>query len=305
MNGIKKYVIWIGCLMLTACAMWHDDNVIEHASQNKSSRVRFLVLHFTTIDFATSLRVLTQPSPDGHSVSSHYLVPEEGDASYGDKALKVYQLVDEHDRAWHAGPGKWEDREYVNDQSIGIEIVNRSECASAENVTVLSEGIHNQRICFFPDYSQQQLSLLVSLVRDILKRYPDISATRVVGHADVLPAHKNDPGPRFPWQWLSTQGIGAWYDFATVTKYWKVWREQPVDILLLQRALAAYGYGIEETGVLDEQTSQVLWAFQAHFLPWEYHGQASPATLATVLALVEKYFPEKLAGLSATRATNG
>ena len=97
----------------------------KHNSLNYNSRVRFLVIHYTSSNWQRSLELLTLPE---HEVSSHYLIPESFDETYNEEDLVVYQLVSENDRAWHAGKSQWEERENINDQSIGIELVNNSTC---------------------------------------------------------------------------------------------------------------------------------------------------------------------------------
>ena len=106
-----------------------DENKLEKIetfqSENFSTRVRFIIIHYTSIDWENSLKVLTQ---ERYGVSTHYLIPEDGDETYQEQ-VKIYQLVDEEDRAWHAGVSKWEERTNINDQSIGIELVNQAECS--------------------------------------------------------------------------------------------------------------------------------------------------------------------------------
>ncbi len=265
-------------------------------SQNASERVRFLVMHFTAIDFGTSLRVLTQPS--SAPVSSHYLIPESDDPSYPHDELRVYQLVDENRRAWHAGPGKWKDRTQVNDQSIGIEIVNKSHCVTPVESGEVAVGDEN---CFFPEFDPAQIELLIALSKDILARYPDITPTNIIGHGDVIPQYKIDPGPRFPWQQLAEAGIGAWYEEETVQRHLEhLQGNTSSDRESLRRRfaqwLADYGYGIDPESATDEDISLYTRAFQYHFRPWKVDGEVDNQSRAILLALLEKYFPRKLSG---------
>ncbi|MEX2963155.1 N-acetylmuramoyl-L-alanine amidase [Microbulbifer sp. TYP-18] len=297
----KKSLLAAGCAVtLSACSSGgfnHSSNAYDIetvASQNASERVRFLVLHYTASDFASSLHILTQPSE--HPVSSHYLIPENGDASYPHKDLRVYQLVDENRRAWHAGPGKWNDRTQVNDQSIGIEIVNKSYCEPPVETGTVKPGKEN---CFFPEFDPQQIDLLIDLSKDILARYPDIRPTNVVGHGDVKPEFKIDPGPKFPWQKLAQAGIGAWYDDDTVKRHLDYLQGNTTSDRQSIRHhfaqwLADYGYGIDPDNTSDEEISIYTRAFQYHFRPWKVDGEVDNQSRAILLALLEKYYPRKL-----------
>lgn len=263
-------------------------------SKNYSQRIKFLVMHYTAIDYQKSVTALV----DEGGLSSHYLIPERNDPSYPDEDLKVIQLVDESGRAWHAGNSYWQGRKDLNDQSIGIEIVNVPECMRD---TVSSKGHQREnspaRLCVFPDYDPKQIELLIALGKDILKRNPDISPTAVVGHSDIAPTRKNDPGPRFPWYQLYQAGIGAWYDNDSLKKYWQMFNDGPVSVGLMQRALNVYGYGITETGIADNATFDTLSAFQMHFMPWSVSGKLDSKTAATLFALIDKYFPKHIDAL--------
>ncbi|MFN6263324.1 MAG: N-acetylmuramoyl-L-alanine amidase [Chromatiaceae bacterium] len=263
----------------------------EHQSVNRNERVRLLVLHYTAINWERSLKALTQPGAT--AVSAHYLIPESFDPTYpADKPLQVYQLVPETQRAWHAGASRWEDRSALNDQSIGIELVNLGWCH--QRAVPFAFAAHNE-LCLTPDFDPAQLQLLADLLKDILARNPEISPTRVVAHSDIAPSRKQDPGPRFPWQWLANQGIGAWYDNQTLLKYWQGIKAMP-DARMVQRALQRYGYGIVVTGEWDLQSRDVLLAFQRHFVPNRVSGELDPETVAVLWALLEKYFPDSLNG---------
>ena len=138
-----------------------------------------------------------------------------------------------------------------------------------------------------------KIELLIELSKEILKRNPDILPTNIIGHSDIAPQRKNDPGPRFPWYQLYQAGIGAWYEQETVIKYWQLFDDQMPNIGLIQQALHRYGYDIQESGELDRQTQAVLHAFQTHFVPWKITDRADEQTVATLFALLEKYMPER------------
>lgn len=265
-------------------------------SANQDSRVAVIVIHHTSEDFGGSLKILTEPS--SRPVSSHYLVPEPLDPSYPNKKLKVYSLVDEDQRAWHAGASYWQGITKLNNVSVGIEIVNQTYCHKAEDAPPpVGQDWPDESICFYPDYPESQIALVIELLQDILQRHPEVKPTHIVGHADIAPQRKIDPGPRFPWQRLYKLGIGAWYDDATVGRYWERFRLQMPNTLQLQSALHTYGYDIELSGEADLQTRNVLRAFQAHFIPWQVTGEASPETAAVLFALIEKYYRDELEAL--------
>ncbi len=256
-------------------------------SESFSTRIRFVVIHYTSIDWENSLKVLTN---ERYEVSSHYLIPENGDDTYSDQ-IKIFQLVDEENRAWHAGISQWEERTNINDQSIGIELVNQAECSIRQGPQY---DYTNNYICLFSDFDKDQIDQLILLLKDILSRHEEIKPTYIVGHSDISPDRKFDPGPKFPWKKLYENGIGAWYDDQTFQKYKKQFKGTIPDISQIQCALKKYGYGIEITSIMDEQTFFVIRAFQYHFTPKESDGSISVDTVSALWALLEKYFPETI-----------
>lgn len=289
-------IIFTCCILLSSCSSLPIKSLPSH---NYSERIKFLVMHYTAIDYEESVHALI----DEGGLSAHYLIPESHDKSYNEDELNIYQLVPENKRAWHAGPSYWQGRNDLNDQSIGIEIVNVPNCrklgeTNVETITYQQENDEN-KLCVFPEYDPKQIALLIKLSQDILKRNPDISPTHIIGHSDITPTRKNDPGPRFPWYQLHQAGIGAWYDIGTVEKYWKLFNSNIPNMALIQQALNSYGYGVIETGELDSQTLDTLSAFQMHFVPWQVTGKADSKTIATLFALLDKYFPNKLQKLLA------
>jgi N-acetyl-anhydromuramyl-L-alanine amidase AmpD len=281
-----------GVTILSGCAAQNKNTVVVE-SENQDTRVRMIVIHHTSEDFQGSLDILTKDS--SRPVSSHYLVPEPGDPSYKDKNLKVYQLVPEEGRAWHAGSSYWAGRTALNDMSVGIEIVNQTYCRNAaEPAPRVEAGQPPARICFYPDFPESQLAMVIDLLRGITARHPEVKPTDIVGHSDIAPQRKIDPGPRFPWQRLYKLGFGAWYDDDTVFRYWEHFLSELPPVLTLQTALHEYGYAIELSGENDEQSQNVLRAFQMHFRPWLVNSEFDAETVAILYALLEKYRPEKL-----------
>lgn len=245
------------------------DSSMPSIAQNE--RVRFLVLHYTATDDAESLKILTQGE-----VSAHYLVKTHPD-SFDGKPV-VLQLVPESQRAWHAGVSSWHGRSSLNDTSIGIEIVNKG----------FTERMLSRE--WYP-YNESQIKLIERLTKDIVERY-NIDPTDVVAHSDIAPLRKSDPGPLFPWKRLAQLGVGAWPDDATITKYIDGRNKQDIaSVSVIQQALARYGYQIPQSGELDDETLQVIKAFQMHFRAQDFSGVPDVETEAIALALVEKYRP--------------
>lgn len=239
-----------------------------HQAQGADQRIRFLVMHYTAEDFHSSLKTLT----DEH-VSAHYLLPAHPPLVQGKPV--AFQLVPEALRAWHAGVSTWRGRTNLNDTSIGIEIVNRG-----FNHTLL--------FTHWQPYTPQQIALLIPLSRDIIQRY-GIQPTDVVGHSDIAPQRKQDPGPLFPWRQLAQAGIGAWPDEQQVQKLLAGRdRRATVPLAPLIEKLARYGYGIDAQWDVRQQKNVVA-AFQMHFRPSDYRGEPDAETEAIVDALLLKY----------------
>jgi len=238
-------------------------------------RVRFLVMHYTAADFTSSVNSLT-----GNSVSAHYLVPDPTDQTYikaGFKDMRIFNLVDENERAWHAGVSTWSNRSNLNDTSIGIEIVNLA--------------TDNNGDFTFPPFNAVQIDAVKELALNILQRYPDISPTNVVGHSDITPdGRKSDPGAAFPWEKLYKAGIGAWYDKKTKCSYKTVFnRNMPAQSDILKK-MQVYGYNTSGATTANGYKMLVR-AFQLHFRQSKYDGVMDAETAAILYALVDKYFP--------------
>lgn len=273
---MKKLLLCIIGLMISGCSSM--PSIVDrgaykvdttHPSQSQNERVRFLIFHYTAVDDAESLRLLTHGS-----ASAHYLIPSQPTNKKG-KPI-VLELVPEGKRAWHAGLSDWNGRSNLNDSSIGVEIVNLG-------------FTHETPAKRWYPFNDSQIDLLVRMSKDIIQRY-GIKPDDILGHSDIAPTRKYDPGPLFPWQQLAAQGIGAWPDEATVTKYLHGrLPSDPASVATLQSALAKYGYKIAQSGILDSDTRRTISAFQMHFRSENISGNPDAQTEAIALALVEKY----------------
>jgi N-acetylmuramoyl-L-alanine amidase len=258
--------------LLCACAQRYPagldvDTSIQSVSQD--SRVRFIVLHYTVSGDDGSLRTLTQGD-----VSSHYLVSKAGP----DGHVVVHRLVPEDRNAWHAGDSSWYGYTHLNNSSIGIEIVNPGPVAGTDG---------RQQ---WADYSDEQIRVVMLLVADIARRH-GVQPENIVGHSDIAPQRKTDPGPRFPWRRLAQAGIGRWYD-ETAAARWRTQYEQQgtPDVAWFQEQLERVGYEVPHTGELDRATVRVIAAFQMHYRPSDFSGQPDPesASILQVLSLQQQ-----------------
>ena len=229
----------------------------NHDERNDGRTPDILLLHYTGMPTAESaLARLRDPAA---AVSCHYFIFEDG---------RVVQMVPEARRAWHAGLSSWEGLADVNARSIGVEIVNPGHAGG------------------LPPYPAAQIAAVIALCRDVVQRRR-IRPDRVLGHSDVAPARKEDPGELFPWSELYRAGIGHWAAPAPIREGRFLGFGHKGDaVRALQAELAAYGYGIGLTGAYDEATAAVLRAFQRHFRPERIDGAADSSTLETLAGLI-------------------
>ncbi|WP_329604375.1 N-acetylmuramoyl-L-alanine amidase [Undibacterium griseum] len=254
-------LIGILAILLSACStVPRRDIDASISAKSQEDRVQFLVLHYTAIDQPTSLRVLSQ-----QGVSSHYLVGNES-------PVKVWQLVDENRMSYHAGLSDWKGYSRLNASSIGIEIVNLGFKDTPEG-----------RV-YFP-FPQEQIDRVIALVREIAARH-QIRPEYILGHSDIAPQRKSDPGPLFPWKQLADAGLIPWPDAAEVAQRTPLYEAQLPDVSWFQQKLARHGYAVPQTGVLDEATKNVLIAFQTKYRPAKFDGIPDAETAAMLDVLV-------------------
>jgi N-acetylmuramoyl-L-alanine amidase len=231
-------------------------------SPNQTDRIGrgrpdMIVLHYTGMTSAND--ALERLCSREAQVSSHYLVFEDG---------RIVQMVPEERRASHAGVSSWEGETDNNSRSIGIEIANPG---------------HDYGC---PDFPDAQIAAVIALCRDILARRP-MRPDRVVGHSDVAPSRKQDPGEKFPWARLHAAGIGHWVEPAPLGNDRGLGPgDKGPAVAELQSTLAAYGYGVAASGRFDKTTSDVVVAFQRHFRPARVDGIADRSTIETLRRLL-------------------
>jgi len=255
-----KYIALIVSLILLAGCVSGPRFDTSHPSVNHDSRVQFVVVHYTSASLERSLQLLTHGE-----VSSHYLI---GD----DKKATVYKLVDENLRAWHAGESEWQGRTWLNSSSIGIEIVNPG----------FKQTPNGER--YWYPYSEAQVQSLIVLLKDISKRYA-ISPRSIIGHSDIAPLRKLDPGPLFPWKRLAAEGLGIWPNEQAVARQQGQYETELPSVSWFQGQLARVGYATPQTGELDVATRHVIAAFQMHFRPSRFDGLPDAQTAALLQVL--------------------
>ena len=234
----------------------------EYNSISQDYREKYIILHYTAVGREGSIRALT-----GRNVSSHYLVSDRIEDP-------IYSLVPTERRAWHAGASAWKTRNNLNDTSIGIEIVNLGSV----------NGVYEPYLPF-------QMENVAVLVKYLVDKY-DVPAENILGHSDIAPGRKSDPGPMFDWKMLYEKyNLGMWYDETAVENYKTMYAEtfETIPVSDIQAELKKFGYGIDITGAWDKQSKSVITAFQHHFRPSNYDGVMDIETYSILKSLNDKY----------------
>lgn len=219
-------------------ALWRPS--ANFGARRDGLRPSLIVLHHTAMHSAEAALARLCDAGAEAPVSCHYVIAEDG---------RVWQLVREADRAWHAGLGQWGGLGDVNSRSIGIELAN-----PAPN-----------------PFAEPQMARLESLLSQLLDRWA-IAPERVIGHSDMAPGRKADPGPKFDWRRLARQGLS-------------VWPEAPgpegEEVPLLQ-SLARFGYPVEDPEPVRE-------AFRMRFRPWALGRAEEPDDRRVAAALAARW----------------
>ena len=234
-------------------------NFIEAVSPNFNERTvppDMLVLHYTGM--TSGPEALARLCDEQSKVSSHYLVEEDG---------RVFRLVPEERRAWHAGVSFWKGESDINGRSIGIEIVNPG---------------HEFGYRAFP---AAQIAAVIELAADIRTRW-SIEDSRILGHSDVAPGRKIDPGELFPWKQLAQAGHGLWVEPDAAPGLPLSEGEEGAGVFALQAGFTRLGYDCAPSGKYDAQTTSMVQAFQRHWRQEQVDGVADGMTRARLIALL-------------------
>jgi N-acetylmuramoyl-L-alanine amidase len=234
-------------------------DLIDAPSPNFDARTGppdILVLHYTGMQTGpAALERLRDPEA---KVSSHYMVEEDG---------RIFRLVPEERRAWHAGVSYWKGERNINGVSIGVEIVNPGHEFG------------------YRAFSEPQIEAVIALTGDIRSRWT-IPDDRIVGHADVAPGRKQDPGELFPWMRLAEAGHGLWIDAPPAPGAPLAEGEASAAVFALQAGFTRLGYDLPPSGQFDTATKDVVTAFQRHWRQRQVDGIADGETRAQLIALL-------------------
>ena len=200
--------------------------------ERKKRQIKYILIHYTNLPTTNaSLRHLLDKK---NKVSSHYLIDPQG---------KTYSLVEDKNIAWHAGISSWKKDKNLNKNSIGIELQNTGLAGKYEK------------------FSNTQILVLEKLIKMLQLKY-GISNANILGHSDIAPDRKIDPGPKFPWRKLFNRGIGIMPKLLESKSTQNISSKQ---IKNLQVLLKKFGYNLKINGFMDKQTLLVLYAFQSHY----------------------------------------
>jgi N-acetylmuramoyl-L-alanine amidase len=232
---------------------------IDAPSPNFNARTKTpdaLVLHYTGMQ--TGEAALARLRDEAAEVSAHYMIEEDG---------RIFRLVPEERRAWHAGVSFWQGETDLNSASVGVEIVNPG---------------HEFGYRAFPT---AQIEAVIALVGEIRERW-DIPDNRIIGHSDVAPGRKQDPGELFPWKALAAAGHGLWVEPPASPGAPLAEGDEGAGVFALQAGFTRLGYDCAPTGKYDAATTTVVSAFQRHWLQTRFDGVACGDTRARLVHLL-------------------
>lgn len=274
---MKKYskVLILLVLLLSSCTSinYSIDNK-KFLSKGQNERIKYIIIHYTATTDEVSVRALTKGN-----VSSHYLITSKDEEP-------IYNLVSLDKRAWHAGLSEFGDRRNLNDTSIGIEIVNLGIKSYDETEKKYGFFIPEDK---YIEFEEGQIKKLAFLLKELIKKY-NIKPKDILGHSDIAPTRKIDPGAKFPWERLYKEyGIGAWYDEKDKIFFMNEKLYLVTPISEIKKDLRKYGYKINNTDEWDEESRRVVYSFQAHFNSKNLSGMMDLETFAILKALNRKY----------------
>ena len=219
---------------------------MNYSFRKKNRIVKYIVIHYTGMkNLQLAYHKLTNNSSN---VSTHYLISRDG---------SIFNLLCPKYKAWHAGKSKWKNTTNLNKFSIGIELQNKG---------------HDQN---YQKFSKIQIRELIKLSLILKKKY-NIKKRNFLGHSDIAPLRKIDPGEKFPWSYLSSKGIGIWYKNLNL----KTFKKNDVDLRpLFFKGLKKIGYRYFSLTKKKSTDYKIIKAFQRKFTPNNISGKIDRKTL--------------------------
>ena len=207
--------------------------------------IRYLIIHYSGMQSGrVSMDRLKNPKSN---VSCHYFIQRNG---------SIYSMVEDNKIAWHAGKSKWRNLNNLNKHSIGIEIQNKGHFISYQN------------------YPKKQISSLIRLIKILMKKYK-IKKKNILGHSDIAPLRKLDPGEKFPWHFLSKKGVAIWYVKNELKTYENDFKNRRK---IFFRNIHKIGYRFFSLSKKSYKDRKIIIAFQRRFLPEEVNGKITKKT---------------------------
>ena len=222
-------------------------NYSKNFSKNSRSKkdIKFVIIHYTGMQ--SEIETIKRLKNSKFKVSCHYLINRKG---------HIIQMVEEKKIAWHAGKSKWGNLTNLNKNSLGIELVNKGHRFG------------------YQSYSKNQIKSLLKLCKYLKEKYK-INKKNFLGHSDVAPLRKIDPGEKFPWKKLSRHGFGIWYK---KRKFNPMLDEKKLKTLFFKN-LKKLGYRYFDINRRNIRDRKIIRSFQQHYLPENLTGKIDKKTL--------------------------
>lgn len=229
---------------------------LNYSPRPENEVIDTIVLHYTVFDYSDSYKALSHSNGGRPGPSVHYMVNIDG---------RIDNLVDDTHQAWHAGKSAWKGVESVNKRSIGIELINPGSgeqgCFPIDNETKL-----DKEKCTRNSFSEEQIKSLIDLISCLRVEHTNVTDQNIIGHSDISPGRKLDPGVEFPWEKLYEKNIGVYSNLQIENSevLYKV-GDSSSEILSLRSSLNNFGYNLTNVSDFDLELANVVRAFHLHF----------------------------------------
>ncbi len=222
--------------------------------KRSNKQIKYLIFHYTGMK--NDLLAIRKLTSEKSRVSCHYYINKKGE---------LIQIVPDLYVAWHAGKSKWKQDSHLNKNSIGIEISNPGHEHGYEK------------------FKKKQINCLIKISRKLIKKYK-INKKNILGHSDIAPIRKKDPGEKFPWKFLSKKNLGIWYKLNL--SYLKKLRgkNKDLEMNLFLKLLKKFGYNTEYSS--SNELKKIIKSFQRRFRPELVNGKLDKECLEIIKSLI-------------------